>query len=404
MPRSAKYSFLKTSNKSKIIERMTDDIMIPPSLPPSLPPSIAPSIAPYLSPSYTPSDTPLDTQSDSKSDMPLFGFVKEGEYTKNNDGTFTCTLNTVTNLFEQKPQTITANFIGILNNNNIQSPNSTNQIIIMSSDNKYIFIQNDRMYDNSSMMLLSIIIYTIKMYNISIPDLLNIIFLILEASNYIPNDVTWINMTDGQEKELYKYYLLGLNPTDNLLSVNSNKKIWSDIGYIFNVLYVNIIHISFPNFCVNIDSPNVLPNADLIDCRNNQLASDIVLIPTYTPTYTPTTQPPTTQSPTTQPPTTQPLTTQPPTTQQPTTQPPTTQPPTTQPLTTQPPTTQPPRTQPPTTKPLTTQQPTTQPPTTQPLITQPPQTESPSITTYKIIILIILVVGIFIIFRSKSKN
>ena len=261
----------------------TTDIIQPVNNTPSLPPSIAPSLPPYFPPSIAPSIAPYFAPSESQTAQ--YGFVKAGEYIQNNDGTFTCVVNTTVDLFNQMPTTITGNFIGILNNNNIQSPNTINQMILMSSDNKYIFIPNDHLYESTSMMMLYIITYTIKMYDISIPNILNLVFLLYESSNYIPNDIIWENMPDGEEKDIYKYYLLGLNPTNNLLSINLNRKIWSDIGNIFNVIYTHLTNKSFPNYCVNIDSPSDLPNANLIDCRNNPFGSDIVSIPTPSMPY-----------------------------------------------------------------------------------------------------------------------
>ena len=126
---------------------------------------------------------------------------------------------------------------------------------------------------------LYIITHAIKKYSITMPDLSNIYALTLAMANYNPTDSTYTSLPEDARKNAYKGYLLGQNPTDGLLSINSNKKVWSDVGNYFKAQYdLNLFDTKIaPNYCVKVDSPKVIPNATQIDCRNASSSStDIV--------------------------------------------------------------------------------------------------------------------------------
>lgn len=63
------------------------------------------------------------------------GYVKSSDYKQNSDGTFACKVIKLHN-----GSAIDNTCIGILNENNIKSPNNYDQMMIMSEDNKYIFL------------------------------------------------------------------------------------------------------------------------------------------------------------------------------------------------------------------------------------------------------------------------
>lgn len=215
------------------------------------------------------------------------GYVKTGEYEKNTDGTFTCKVNYITDV--TKPTVISVQSIkciGVSNVNNFKSPNRPNQMIIMSNDNKYIFFPLDV---NSNTILISdySIIYYISLaivnYNIQIPDNFNYVHFISNISKFTAptDDPTYNSLPNNNRKTTYKGYLMGQNPPNSLLTINSDSKVWSDIGYIFKAGYdLNIPESSTnyvsPSYCIKIDSPTVLSNVSQYDCRSNVKASPII--------------------------------------------------------------------------------------------------------------------------------
>ena len=206
------------------------------------------------------------------------GYVKAADYKQNSDGTFTCTLKTLKDKNPKlPPEDKSIMCIGILNVNNLKSPNNPDQMVIMSDDNKYIFIPLTKLDDDQPKYLilyLFVITSAVVNYNITIPNCLDYIAvqISLSDSNYVPNDITYNNLPDKSgDKWNYRGYLFCQNPPNNLLSINSNKSAWTDIGYMYKVLYDNKIGINNigPNtFCVKVDSPSVIPALNDSDCRS----------------------------------------------------------------------------------------------------------------------------------------
>lgn len=72
-----------------------------------------------------------------------------------------------------------------------------------------------------------------------------------------------------------------INPSKDILSRNSNPKIWTDIGYIFKTFYdlqiPNSKDLEIPNtYCIKIDSPAIISYVSKYDCRSNPNASSII--------------------------------------------------------------------------------------------------------------------------------
>lgn len=99
-----------------------------------------------------------------------------------------------------------------------------------------------------------------------------------QYQNIIQKTPYYDNISNKDQKSMYKGYLLGQNPPNNLLGIDSNKSVWSDISYIYKVFYDNKFNKdnkfdkdkpSFPDtFCIKVDSPSVIPAANKIDCRS----------------------------------------------------------------------------------------------------------------------------------------
>jgi len=230
------------------------------------------------------------------------GYVNSGDYRRNSDGTFRCKLNTLSNSAD--PSTVITkdiSCIGILNVNNLVSPNRPNQALVMSSDDKYIFISttintstncatnapscSSPSASNNSIIIndylvLYITNYAFVNYSIGIPDSQNLsVFTHVLAGWQNPYDST-LNGLSGTNKVFYKGYLMGQNPPASLLAA-STKKIWSDIGYIYKSFYdanpSNNESVAVPEtYCAKIDSPNVIPFVSQYDCRSNPKASPVL--------------------------------------------------------------------------------------------------------------------------------
>jgi len=186
-----------------------------------------------------------------------YGYVDAKNYTQNPDGTFKYKITI------DKNNTLVDNVaIAFLNVNNIKSPNIPDQILTMTSDNKYIFIDN-----LISMFYFYQILYASINYNITIPTATN--FNLIQGEFPDPADSTLASLS-GEPRKMYKLYLLGQNPPDSLLKIDSNKKTWSDIGYIFKSQYDTYKQIpegeGVPS---DVCFTNTLPNPVDSDCKKS---------------------------------------------------------------------------------------------------------------------------------------
>jgi hypothetical protein len=203
----------------------------------------------------------------------ISGYVKAGDYTHDSDGTFTCKISYNTELDFKKPRVLgikTQKCIGSFNVNNIKSPNSLDQAIILSDDNKYIFYPIiDNQVDGTNYSITYYISAAVLKYNIKIPDAKHIFMYFLFASN--------ANKAGSERDKLYKAYEMGKNPPSELFIYNSDPKTWSDISYIFKVLYdlngSEVSNYTPPTYCIKIDSPALIDYAVQYDCRSKPNAS-----------------------------------------------------------------------------------------------------------------------------------
>lgn len=256
--------------------------------------------------------------------MDTFGFVTK--YSQTSNGTYTCSLVSYVTATKQEKnlnltpsssnfpiysrfsiplttKTTTINCIGILNTNMIVSLNDPSQILIMSSDNKYIFIPliNNILASNAILQYYLMICSIIK-YNTGIPLMDNFMGILeyakspkFKSSDTVYNSISTSDLSGTNLKSYYAMYLTGLNPPDELLTINSNKSQWNDIGYIFYTVYnynvaakkidpksdpTNILvpgnGIIPDNICIQTDSPTVIPSISAFDCRNVKNGSSYI--------------------------------------------------------------------------------------------------------------------------------
>ena len=215
------------------------------------------------------------------------GFVKKGEYTQETDGTFTCKLNYLDD--PSKPTVVSTKSIkciGVLNVNNIKSPNHPDQMMILSDDNKYIFIPIDANTNTiraTDYCLIYYILFAILNYGIAIPNCFYYVYFVMSAKDFIAptNDSTYNSLPEGNRKANYKYYLMSQNPSPVLLRINSDRKVWTEIGYIFKVIHdLNIPDSTAnyvpPSYCIKVDSPTIISYVSQYDCRSNATASPVI--------------------------------------------------------------------------------------------------------------------------------
>lgn len=245
-------------------------------------------------------------------------------YTKNSNGTFACTListdihklyaiirrifnietdsssyNSPSSSYNSLPTiTTTINCIGILNTNAIISLKNPNQVIIMSDDNKYIFIpiypDDDQLLMFSKILNYYLIVYSILYYNTNIPLFHNSVALNIQSINFTnPNNDSVYNSASYMRAD-YASYLIGINPPRELLDLNPNSSQWKDIAQYCLTKYnfynknqsFEVSSLSIPkdngfipnNICLNIDSTDVIEVVKKFDCRNVPNGTAFILL------------------------------------------------------------------------------------------------------------------------------
>ena len=256
--------------------------------------------------------------------MDTFGFVTK--YSQISNGTYTCSLVSYDIATKQgknlnltpsssnfpiysrlsnplTTKTTTINCIGILNTNMIVSPNDPSQILIMSNDNKYIFIPFiNNVLATNAILQYYLMIYSILKYNTGIILMDNIIEIFeyvgspkFTSSDTVYNSIPKPDQNGSNLKAYYAMYLTGLNPPDELLSINPNKSQWNNVAYMFYTIYnynvaakkidpksdpTNILvpgnGIIPDNICIQTDSPTVIPSISAFDCRNVKNGSSYI--------------------------------------------------------------------------------------------------------------------------------
>jgi len=235
-------------------------------------------------------------------------------YTKNSNGTYSCSLVTASPLIDTSPSiitntpsssyssppTITNNItcVGILNTNMIISPNNPLQSIVMSNNHKYIFIPTYA-DETPKLMFHKILGYYITVYSIlhnntNIPLMNNYLTLFISSQNFTnPNNDSVYNSIPTSRESLRVYYgayLIGIKPTSELLKLNPNASQWNDAGQLYLTIYnfyekndvKNTIIIPkdngiIPNnICIQTDSTDVIPSINPFDCRNVPDGSSLI--------------------------------------------------------------------------------------------------------------------------------
>jgi len=226
-----------------------------------------------------------------------FGYLSS--YTKNSDGTFNGILTC-------SDGNLPVVCYGFLNLNNLVSPNDKTQMVVMSSDNKYIFLVKSvttatGVRETSPEQFKNFLAYYYTSvaakvnYNTGIP--LFSVYMGLGAAEYTGNDSTLNSITDNELKKIYKGYLLGLNPpqsvfdnakSQNITITQSNCK---DVAYYALIMYKILLFIKnnptapklsngFPvgngiipdNACIQTDTTLTSPVSIITsnDCKNIQ--------------------------------------------------------------------------------------------------------------------------------------
>jgi hypothetical protein len=170
-----------------------------------------------------------------------------------------------------KPKTVVADLIAINvpSNFKVKSLNKGTQHIIMSSDSKYIFFD-----PNSIDMKLPIIS---NQYDIPLPDVVafNTLMMLAMFGKYEPKSDNIYNTLTEMTKILYKCYLIGIDPPNELLSIISNKDEWIYAGIYYRALYLITIQNKFNeinNYCVT-PALNVTNTSNLKICRSGETST-----------------------------------------------------------------------------------------------------------------------------------
>jgi len=189
------------------------------------------------------------------------GYVDAKDYKVNPDGTLTYKLTSI-----NPPNNNNITLPAILNTNHIKSPNNPDQILIMSSDDKYIFLSSPK----KESLELYVIIYAYLNYNITIPTKTNCDLFKKEMAS-LKNDPRLDGLSNFT-LILHAGYLLGQSPTPALLNIDSKIKTWNDIGFYYKSfsdlfgISVDKVAPSVPvTVCMNYTSSNPSSN----DCRDS---------------------------------------------------------------------------------------------------------------------------------------
>ena len=232
----------------------------------------------------------------------LFGYVENDYKLNSSNGLYTCNLN-YCNFYNTQSQTAklidlinisaptitqTIDLIPIVNTFGLTSPNIPTQMIIMSKDSKFIFIAPSQpekqllatfVHDNR-LMPIYICAYTSIKYNTSIPSFLYFILLSFFSIDHEPiDDGIYSKLQNTYLKNIYKAYLLGANPSPELLHYNSDTKIWKDISYYAKTMYQYQLDKSIipDTICVDIKMDNLPTYVKEFDCRNVKDGTNYIL-------------------------------------------------------------------------------------------------------------------------------
>ena len=168
---------------------------------------------------------------------------------------------------------------------NIKSPNDPGQVIVMSRDNKYIFINVLELKDELRLKDIYTFLSTSLKYQIPIPSIVNMEITIFGSMFYEPEDDGTYgklpNDTDINQslKFSYKCYLVSSKPPPFLIAFNTDLTVWKNISYYFKAMYdEQNSNVDISKFCLNI-AMDKQPEST-ISCSSRKDASDSI-IPSY---------------------------------------------------------------------------------------------------------------------------
>jgi len=206
----------------------------------------------------------------------------------------TYSLNPSSNLFScrlniksggTQTETVTVDLIPIKNVWGLKSPNNPTQMIIMSRDNKYIFINNEDIAN--ALLVLYKKLYPLIKHQIPIQSTQTYIniYLYIVANKIEPkDDGTYSKLPEDTDrnknlKVLYKLYLFCKNPPPELLNDIPDKNELTNFSLIFKSMYDLGPIPDISKFCVDIDVP-LQDSFKQIDCKNVTNGSSLI-IPKY---------------------------------------------------------------------------------------------------------------------------
>jgi hypothetical protein len=235
----------------------------------------------------------------------IIGYVENNYKLNSTNGLYTCTLYTcnpiksngkppekppLSFIIDTSPPTITQqiDLIPINNTFGITSPNIPSQMIVMSKDSKFIFIESKRA-NSEYIKYLYIFIYGITKYRVPVPNFIHLLAVVIadmlnltEATDDVYSKLPDDSQINNKIKHAYKAYLISSNPGKELLSLDSNVNSWKNVSYIFYTQYkCELDNTLIPNTtCIDIEMdtpPDSLKNSD---CRNVKDGKNYI-IPKY---------------------------------------------------------------------------------------------------------------------------
>jgi len=202
----------------------------------------------------------------------------------NNAPSANLTLNALSKV--TKPTTVTTNAVLIPikmpSSYNVASPNDPGQMIMMSRDNKYIFINIMNLKNEQLLNEIYLFLSTSLKFQIPIPSIKNMYILMFGSIIYEPvDDGTYGKLANDTEmnkriKSYYKMYLISNNPPPFLLSYNSDATVWKNISYYMKAWHdATSSNMDTSKFCLNI-AMDKQPEST-ISCNSRQDASDNIV-------------------------------------------------------------------------------------------------------------------------------
>jgi len=202
---------------------------------------------------------------------------------------FTCTLNTL-DAVSGNPTTMSINAVGIKNEYDLVSPNNNAQMLIMSQDSKYIFLNNDTPNavfgagNKFTIYYPYLFIYALKQYHTKIPlyTLYLPTALVATLASSGNNDALNKILENAEQADVIKYNTMPSSTADD-----KNKKLlyllyiftkqtgiqnpeYNNVAYFAKSLY-DLYSSDLSNYCYNIQgtlTDTMNKTYKSLDCRN----------------------------------------------------------------------------------------------------------------------------------------